>query len=357
MNKHAFPQPPYVDWARLGREDGEAWPAPPEWTGHDVQPQSWADTSPRMASLYKSAVRQRYNLFDDVKWELLDPAAFTPDQRVGLAYWFAIDSVFEQTGTTVFARAMIASYELREEDATRRMLLSITQDEANHDLTGKLVCERLLPGFPYAFQPSTPLEWAAMRNIAWAQESVNRFWRGYLGAYEKYRFQVLLSSFASGEAAGTQTYTHMSRESTHPVFKQLMRYMAEDEARHLQLATYFIDRYMPLMTAEECRAVIKNLGASYAYFSLFMAEKPNPSFWGHLPPAWTEWHEKLEELARSAGLGVADGPTKNEFWRKGILRVKAGTDRHGVEFVAIPELGIDGRDDPITSDDIIVVGM
>ncbi len=357
MNKPEFPRPPYVDWQRLAAADAEPWPATIVPDEHTVQPQSWADNDQRMANLYRSSVRQHYNLFDDVDWRQLDPAQFTPEQRIGLAYWYAIDSIFEQAGTTVFARAMIAAYELREEDATRRMLLSITRDEGNHDLIGKLVCERLIPGFPHAYQPQTPLEWAAMRNIAWAQESVNRFWKGYLGAYQKYRFQVLLSSFASGEAAGTQTYGWMARESTHPVFKQCMQYMAQDEARHLQLATYFIDRYMPLMTEDETRAVIRNLGGSYAYFSLFMAERPNPAFWSHLPASWKEWHDRLEDHARSGGLGIAPDRMKNEFWRKGLLRVKAGTDRHGVEFIAIPDLGIDGREEAISSDDVIIMGV
>lgn len=345
----------FLDWAALALDDSEPWPVAGDEAS--IQPQSWDDGDAHLWRLYQTSLRAHYNLFDDVDWAALDPDHFTPEQRLGIAYWFALDAVFEQTGTTVFARAMIESYELREDDATRRNLISVTRDEANHDLTGKLVCQRLLPGFPHAFQPRTPLERAALRNIAWAQQSVARFWRGYRDAFRKYRFQVLLSGFASGEAVGTQTYSRMAQNSKHPVFQKLMKYMATDEGRHLQLALSLATRYLPTMSESECATTVRNLGASYAYFSLFMAERPNPAFWGHLPGSWVESHRVLEDHARSGGLAIATGEAKTEFWRRALLRVKAITDPLGIEFIAIPELGIEGREQALSPQDAIAVGF
>lgn len=342
-------------WTDLAALDTEPWPEP--LVGAAGQPQSWDDGDPKIWKLYQASLKAGYNLFEDIDWALLDPADFTPEQRIGIAYWFALDAVFEQTGTTVFARAMIESYELSLEESTRRMLMSITRDEGNHDLTGKLVCARLAPGFPYAFTPKTPLEWAAMRNLAWAQQSVARFWRGYCEAFKRHRFQVLLSGFASGEAVGTQTYFRMSEGSSHPVFKQLMKFMATDEGRHLQFALSLATRFLPTMTEQESVTTLKNLGASYAYFSLFLADHPNPLFWKHLPASWLDGHHRLEEHARSGGLAIAPGDMRTEFWRRGLLRVKAITDPLGLEFIAIPELGIDGREQPITVDDAIAVAF
>jgi hypothetical protein len=347
---------PLDEWVELARRDTEPWPS--GRTEQDtIQPLSWENGDAKLWALYRRSIADHYDLFNDVDWDALDPDAFTPEQRIGIAYWFAIDATFEQAGTVVFARALIGSYEARENEALRRMLLSITRDEGNHDLIGKLVCERLLPGFPYAYKPETELEWAAMRNVAWCQESVNRFWHGYKSAYAKYRFPVLLSSFASGEAVGTLTYGNLSKQSSQPIFRQLTGYMAKDESRHFQTAAYFIRRYMPQMREDEIATAIKNLGASYAYFSLFMASEPNPAFWNHLPPSWARWHERLEDHARSAGLAIASPSVKNDYWREGLLRVKSITDAQGVEFLAIPELGIDGRNSPISADDILVVGF
>jgi hypothetical protein len=325
--------------------------------GPAIQPQSWDDGDANRWDLFKLSLRQHYNLFEDVAWDALRPEDFTPEQRLGIAYWFALDAVFEQTGTTVFAKAMIESYELRADEATRRNLVNVTRDEANHDLTGKLVCQRLVPGFPHAFAAKSELERAALRNIAWAQQSVARFWRGYCEAYKKHRFQVLLSGFASGEAVGTMTYARMATASKHPIFQQLMKYMATDEGRHLHFALSLASEYMPTMTEAEGVTTVRNMGASYAYFSLFMAERPNAAFWGHLPGSWVEWHHVLEEHARCGGLYVPTGTEKNEFWRRALLRVKGITDPLGIQFIAIPELGIEGREQALGPEDAIAVGF
>jgi hypothetical protein len=345
----------FLDWSQQASADSEPWPV--ATPGQNIQPQSWDNGSAVRWDLFKASLRQHYNLFDDVEWATLQPEDFTPEQRLGIAYWFALDAVFEQTGATVFAKAMIESYELRADDATRRNLVSITRDEANHDLAGKLVCQRLIPGFPHAFTPKTELERSALRNIAWAQQSVARFWRGYCEAYKKHRFQVLLSGFASGEAVGTMTYARMSNGSRHPVFKQLMKYMATDEGRHLRFALSLASEYMPSMTEAEGVTTVRNMGASYAYFSLFMAERPNPVFWSHLPPSWVDWHRRLEDHARDGGLFVPSGEEKNEFWRRALLQVKGITDPLGIQFIAIPELGIEGREQPLSLDDAIAVGF
>lgn len=352
----AFPAPRLPDYAGLARADGDIWPPDMDAPG-GVALQSWESGDPKIWQLYKRAVADRYDLFRDVDWDLLDPDAFTHEQKIAIAYWFALDGIFEQAGTTVFAHAMIAAYEGKENDGLRRMLLSITQDEGNHDLIAKLVCEKLLPGFPYDYTPTCDLGWAAMRNMAWARESIDRFWAGFKSAFEKYGFQILLSSFASGEAVGTLMYTGLSKQSKHPVFKTVMGYMARDESRHYQTATHFIRRYMPFMSEDEKTAVVRNLGSSYAYFSLFMASRPSPRFWEHLPNSWRRWHQVLENLAREAGLGVPTDSEKDDHWRKGLLRVKGLTDEYGAPFPAIEELGIDGDARPLTVDDVLIVGF
>lgn len=357
MTEGAFPTPPLPDYARLAAEDTAApWPQETGETG-GVALQSWEDGDPKIWALYQRAVADRYDLFRDVEWDLLDPAEYSDEQRLAVAYWFALDGIFEQAGTTVFAQAMVAAYEGKETDGLRRMLLSITQDEGNHDLIAKLVCQRMLPGFPHAFEPRTEAEWAALRNIVWARDSIDRFWRSYKDAFDKYGFQILLSSFASGEAVGTLTYNDLARKSAHPVYRQLMGFMARDESRHFQTASHFIRRYMPHMTEDQKTAVVRNLGSSYAYFSLFMASRPNLTFWSHLPAQWHDWHRRFEDLARGAGLAVAPDATKDDYWRRGLLRVKELTDSYDAPFPAIEELGIDGDAKPLSVEDVLIVGI
>ena len=63
----------------------------------------------------------------------------------------------------------------------------------------------------------------------------------------------------------------------------------------------------------------------------------------------------LEETARAAGLGVLTEDERAENWRAAVLRLKGILEPHGVEFPALPEVGIDGRTVAIDPQDIIPV--
>ena len=340
------------DWQVLSAADTEPWPSQPTG-GEAIAPMTWDSGPKQLTDLYERASREHYVLAD-TDWKRISPADYSQDERVGLAYWFAMHGTFESAGILTFARALIASFEAGEQDGVRRMLMTVTRDESHHDEMAMRVVQRVLPGFPHDFSPHTNLERAACRNVAWVQESINRYWSGYKRAYEKTRFQVILSSFASGEAAGTYIFGEIGRQSRHPLFAELMRLITRDEARHFQLASYLMRRYIGQMTDEEITGIRKNLVASHAYFSVLLDE-PSPVFWSHLPPSWTFWNEILEEKARQAGLGLTDLTGRRAQWRRAMLRVKSITDEVGMEFPAMPTLGIDGNEVPLSSDDVVVV--
>ena len=102
--------------------------------------------------------------------------------------------------------------------------------------------------------------------------------------------------------------------------------------------------------------MLKNLVGSHAYFSVFMDE-PNPQFWGHLPAGWVETHHQLEALARRAGLAVPEPEQRTELWRGAFLRVKSIVDEVGLDFPAIPALGIDGDELAVSPDDVVVAAL
>ncbi len=343
-----------ADWLAASRGDTEPWPAMP--AGSDaIMPLSWDRGSPEIFELYERASREHYVLAD-ADWAQLDPDDHSQEERVGLAYWFTMHGTFESAGILTFARALIASFEAGEQDGIRRMLMTVTRDESHHDEMAMRVVDRVLPGFPYHFTPRTELERAACRNVAWVQENINRYWSGYKRAYDKTRFQTILSSFASGEAAGTYIFGQIAQESRHPIFQDLMRHIARDEARHFQLASHLMRRYMGTMTDEEIASIRKNLVASHAYFSVLLDE-PNPVFWSQLPASWTYWNKILEERALRAGLGLSDLAGRRAQWRRAMLRVKSITDEVGMEFPAMPTLGIDGNEVPLQADDVVIVAF
>ena len=345
-----------ADWTALADADTEAWPPLPDDDGPRIMPLSWDRGPERLWGTYERAEREHYGLADEVDWAGLAPHDLSPDERLGLAYWFTMHGSFEAAGVLTFARALIAAYEAQEHDAVRRMLVTVTRDENHHDEMAMRVCRAMHPTFGNAMTPANELERAAMRNIAWVQSQINRYWRGYQTAHQRYRFGTIVSAFAAGEAAGTFMFGQLGQDSTHPILRELMRLVARDESRHFSLASHLMRRYLPNISPEEQAAVLKNLVGSYAYFSVFMDE-PNPQFWGHLPAGWVATHHRLEDLARQAGLAVPEPQQRTGLWRGAFLRVKSIVDDVGLDFPAIPALGIDGDELAVSPDDVVVAAL
>ena len=344
------------DWLALAEADSEPWPAELDDDGPNVMPLTWDRGPDRLWGTYERAERDHYALADDIDWSQLRPEDHAPEERLGLAYWFAMHGSFESAGVLTFARALIAAFEAREHDAVRRMLVTVTRDENHHDEMAMRVCRAMVPGFPDTLVATTDLERAAMRNIAWVQSRINHYWRGYLSAHGRYGFGTIVSAFAAGEAAGTFMFGQLGQESTHPLLRDLMRLVARDESRHFSLAAHLMRHYLPRISVEEQKAVLKNLVGSYAYFSVFMDE-PNELFWGQLPDGWLDWHRRLEDHARATGLAVPDVAGRRALWRAAFLRVKSIVDDVGLEFPAIPQLDIDGQTLAITPEDVLVAAL
>ncbi len=62
------------------------------------------------------------------------------------------------------------------------------------------------------------------------------------------------------------------------------------------------------------------------------------------------------EVCRMAGFGIPTYDQKLENWKRAMLNLKGVLDRYGIEFPAIPEVGITGREiSDVEMDDIIPV--
>ncbi len=81
---------------------------------------------------------------------------------------------------------------------------------------------------------------------------------------------------------------------------------------------------------------------------------PPEEFW-ELGPTFHPAHRMLEEKAREAGLGILTEEERAENWRSAVLRLKGVLEPHGVEFPALPEVGIDGKTVAFDPNDIIPV--
>ena len=157
----------------------------------NIFPMEWRVERQKLAEIYERSKLQLWNP-SDLPWDDLNPEDFTPEQRIGMMYWFAVLANFDASGPPVFAQATIHAFEHHQEDPVRKCFFSITRDEVNHEEACGRAIQRLVPGGPLDFEPTTDLERAAHNNIAWLYHNGGRYWNGYAASLGKYPLAVLV---------------------------------------------------------------------------------------------------------------------------------------------------------------------
>jgi rubrerythrin len=328
---------------------------PPGIGAGNPMPMEWADKIPRHRGLWERAEAQHYDPNTAIDWAGLKGSDFSDRDRLAIAYWFATSSVFENSGVPTFAYGMVKSYEEHLGDSTNRVLLTIARDEANHDEMCRRVVQELLPGFPNQFTPAGPQQRAAANNLAWIQYTNSRYWTGYKGAYDTRTVPAVMAAFVAGEAAASLIYTETAKRTEHPVLSQILHRIGVDESRHFACFNLMAQHHWEGLPDEDKASLTKNLKAAYVYISVVFGEA-RPPFW-KVPESFGDAHATLQASAQDSGLGLLSPDERRDMWRRAMLRVKNLTDRAGVEFPAIEELGIDGTDAPIREEDLVVVSF
>jgi rubrerythrin len=332
--------------------EGGLIPAPPV-PQPNIFPMEWRVETEKLAELYERSKLQVYNPAD-FPWDQLRPEDFTPEQRVGIMYWYAVLANFDGSGPAVFAKAMIHSFEMHSEDPVRKCFFSITRDEVNHEECCQRAIQKLVPGGPLDFEPKTDLERAAINNIQWLYHNGGRYWKGYGDSLGKYPLSVLFTSFMMGEVASSTLFFGMSKKATHPVFREIFKKVGQDEARHLAICLTILEKDWPGLTDEYKTLITRQLRAGFVFLSMILWEPPN-QFW-EIPDYFFPNHRVLVEHARQGGLGVLTFDEQADNWRLALARVRAIVEKWGIAFPAIPELDLDGVDvGDIGPEDIIPV--
>ncbi|MDE1675274.1 hypothetical protein [Nocardia gipuzkoensis] len=329
--------------------------SPPAIEWPNPMPTDWTDKVSRHRHLWEMSEAQHYDPNTAIDWAMLRADDFSEEERVAVAYWFATNGTFENSGVPTFGYGMVKSYEEHQGDSTSRVLLTVARDEGNHDEMCRRVVETVLPGFPYHREPSSDLERRAANNLEWIHYTNSKYWGGYKAAYEDRTLSAVMSPFMVGEAAASLVYMQTSKEARHPVFADILKHIGKDESRHFAFCNYLAEDTWGELRDSERLALTKNLKAAYVYISVVFGE-PRKPFW-NVPAYFTETHHELQEIAREAGLGIIPQADRDELWRRSMLRVKSVTDRYGIEFPAVPELGIDGKEVALTEEDLVVVSF
>lgn len=312
-------------------------PAIPEM---NIFPLRWETRTQKLADLYEYARNPGWSPHT-LPWDTLDVSKFTQDQRYAMAYWWALLSVFDGSGPAVFARAMIHTYELQEEDPLRKCFFSVVRDETNHEEVCGRAIQALTPGGPLGFEPLTPLGKLARNNIEWLYHNGARYWEGYKRAVPKYPIPILFTSFLFGEVASSTLFHGMYQKTTIPVFKEAFKRIGQDEGRHLGICLTVLQNLLPKLSEEDKQTITAQLRAGFIFLSGVLYEPPE-LFWD-LPPTFIQAQRRLEEVSRSAGLGILSLEERKKNWHTAVLRMKANLDPYGIKFPALPEIGIDGE--------------
>jgi rubrerythrin len=248
---------------------------------------------------------------------------------------------------------MIHTFETHEEDPIRKCFFSITRDEINHEEVCQRAIQTLVPGGPLDYEPETPLGRLAQNNIRWLYHNGARYWDAYKGAVHKYPLPVLFTSFLMGEIASSTLFHGMYQNTTIPVFKEAFLRIGQDEARHMGICLAVLEKILPQLTDEQRDQITRQIRAGFVFLSAVLYEAPD-QFW-ELPANFNASTALIDEVARSAGLGVLPLAQKKENWRNAILKLKGLVEPYGIVFPALPEVGVEGKTTAFDPADIIPV--
>jgi len=182
----------------------------------------------------------------------------------------------------------------------------------------------------------------ARNNIEWLYYNGSRYWKGFNTAVDKYSLPILFTSFLFGEVASSTLFHGMYEKTTIPVFKEAFKRIGQDEGRHLGICLAVLEKLLPVLTPADKEMITLQLRAGFVFLSGILYEPPE-QFWD-LPRTFLPAQRSIEDVARSAGLGVLTLEERRENWKTAVLRMKANLDPYGIEFPALPEVGISGKE-------------
>lgn len=317
---------------------------PPETQQPNVFPLEWPEGPKVTYDLHELAKRQLWDP-EKLEWDSLKDAKLSADEKLGIGYWYSILGIFDAAAPPVFAQALIQMYKDHEEDGIRKCFSTILADELNHEEACRKSTMMFLPGNPTGpllWTPKTTLEKKAYNNIQWAYYNGGRYWNGYVKAFDKYPFAVLFTSFLMGEVAATTLFHEMGKAATLPVYKEVFENISRDESRHARMALYLTQRTFPTLPEEQKAFITRQLRSGFIFLSLILF-KPIPGHFWKLPDYFAKYHEELQDAAAAAGLGILTMKKREEVWRNAMLKVQKIVESYGIEFPAMPEVGLSGK--------------
>ncbi len=238
---------------------------PPPIELPNIYPVEWTVDTPKLGDLYERAKREVWNP-SSINWESVNPKDYDDREKTAMAYWWALLANFENSGPPVFAKAMIHTFEIHEQDPVKKMFASIVMDECRDDECCMRACNRVCPNFLQGWKPQSGFDEDALRNIKWVYHNGARYWRGYNTAYMRHSWPIIFSSFMLGERCAATLFSEMSKHSTHPAFTEALKNIAKDESRHLAFTWLGLESVAGKLSDEDKKTITKQSGQVLPFF-------------------------------------------------------------------------------------------
>ena len=221
-------------------------------------------------------------------------------------------------------------------------------------MCGLVITKMLGHTDPLTYEPKTDIGRRLQKNAKWLYFNGGRYWDGFKNAVPKYSLAVLFSSFLMGEMAAATIFHQMAAGCKELVFKEGFSKIGKDEGRHMAIVLTLMERDYPTINEEDKLIITKQIRAGYLFLSAVLFEPPM-EFWD-VSEDFIENQREGERFAREAGFDIPEYETKKNNWRSAMLNLKSVLDKYGIEFPAIPEVGITGKEiTDIDMEDIIPV--
>lgn len=200
-------------------------------------------------------------------WDTLDPTGLDLKERVAQAYWMGKLALFEKSGIGAFGTVMLKAAMSDMEDPTKKFLAAVTFDECRHDEVCRRACNKLCPNFPYNYKATTDVEKRALRNITALYDNGKRYWNGFMKAWDKYRLELIFSSFFFAEIGAQLIFNTVSELSDIELYKQAFRNVTVDESRHLAGTMSLLDNLAQELGSNEKSMITRQMKHGFIFLS------------------------------------------------------------------------------------------
>lgn len=305
----------------------------------NIYPFDWRTSEPRFAHVYEKAKANVWNP-SALDWGSLASASLDHDQRVAVAYMGALLGMFEFAAAPQFLLPLHYLYEHGEDHAGVQLCMATGRDEFLHEELGKRIAETLIPGFPFCYEPTDPLEQAAVGNLRWIEFKQARMWATYRDKiFDGKNPWIAQLSIWAPEVTGMVLFRAIGQSSPIPFLRDAYTNVDRDEVRHVAYGRILFEQGARKGLSQDDRDRLVKLCNDGVIYAGAMLQLPalveHSTFWRTpedlAPPRFAAVHAQLLGKALETMTGGMTPDEMFEACRGAVLKVRWLLEKNGCD--------------------------